>query len=153
MEQRRKSRRGDGQGHGWGRVWGCGWGHQHIIKARWNEKHLPNFRMIAQKQIPPFVGVDPAGLGWEWAPKNKIVSGKPTVRSNFCLLAPAQFSKHIPLLVGWTLRALGWSEPPKNKILLSKPTPSSIFCLLAPTQLFTLRGIWDGVTMGCTLGG
>ncbi len=35
-------------------------------------------------------------LGWGEPPTNKIFIFKPTPRSNFCLLAPAQFSKHTP---------------------------------------------------------
>jgi hypothetical protein len=35
-------------------------------------------------------------LGWGEPPTNKIFIYKPTPRSNFCLLAPAQFSKHTP---------------------------------------------------------
>ncbi len=34
-------------------------------------------------------------LGWGWAPTYFFIF-KPTPRSNFCLLAPAQFSKHTP---------------------------------------------------------
>jgi hypothetical protein len=35
-------------------------------------------------------------LGWGEPPTNKIFIFKPTSRSNFCLLAPTQFSKHTP---------------------------------------------------------
>ncbi len=35
-------------------------------------------------------------LGWGEPPTIKIFIHKPTPRSNFCLLAPAQFSKHKP---------------------------------------------------------
>jgi len=35
-------------------------------------------------------------LGWGEPPTNKKFIYKPTPRSNFCLLAPAQFSKHTP---------------------------------------------------------
>ncbi len=35
-------------------------------------------------------------LGWGEPPTNEIFIYKPTPRSNVCLLAPAQFSKHTP---------------------------------------------------------
>jgi hypothetical protein len=92
-------------------------------------------------------------LGWGEPPTNKIFIYKPTPRSNFCLLAPAQFSKHTPHLVGRTLQAPGLGEPPTNKNLHGKPIPRSNFCLLAPAQLFTLQGFSEGVTIGGTPGG
>jgi hypothetical protein len=87
-------------------------------------------------------------LGWGEPPTNNIFIYKPTPRSNFCLLAPAQFSKHTPHLVGWTLRVPGLGEPPTNKILHGKPTPRSKYCLLAPTQFFTLQGFSEGSLWG-----
>jgi hypothetical protein len=91
-------------------------------------------------------------LGWGEPPINKIFIFKPTPRSNFCLLAPTQFSKHTPPFgrgdPAGTM--FGWAPP--NKILHSKPTPRSNFCLLAPSQFFTLQGFSDGVTIGGTPG-
>ncbi len=93
-------------------------------------------------------------LGWgEPPPTNKIFIHKPTPRSNFCLLAPVQFSKHTPHLVGWTLRAPGLGEPPTNKILLNKPTPRSFFAgphsILYPSGFFR-RGHYRGYPQGST---
>jgi hypothetical protein len=42
------------------------------------------------KHTPPFGRVDPAGPRFGEPPTNKILHGKPTPRSNFCLLAPTQ---------------------------------------------------------------
>jgi hypothetical protein len=44
----------------------------------------------------PFGGVDPAGSWLELAPTNRILPGKTTPRSNFCLLAFSKFLMHIP---------------------------------------------------------
>jgi hypothetical protein len=107
---------------------------------------------ILQTYTPIWWG-GPCGPRVGVSPPNIILPGKPTPRSNFCLLAPAQFSKQIPHLVGWTLRPRGWGEPPANKISPGKPTPRSNFCLLAPAQFLTLQGISDGVTTGGTPGG
>jgi hypothetical protein len=89
-------------------------------------------------------------LGWGEPPTNKKFIHKPTPRSNFCLLAPAQFSKHtLPFgRVDPAGSGLGW----KNNILLYKPIPRSNFCLLAPVQFLILQGISDGVTIGIPLG-
>jgi hypothetical protein len=46
-----------------------------------------------EEQIPPLEWVGPEV---RLTLKNKILLCKPTARSNFCLLAPAQFSKIIP---------------------------------------------------------
>ncbi len=111
-------------------------GYQPIIEARWNEKRLINFRIFAQKQIPPLEWGDRVGLGVRWAPKNNILPGKPTARSNFCFLAPTQFSKLLPLFEWVDPLGPGVRWAPQNKVLLCKPTPRSNFCLLVPAKLF-----------------
>jgi hypothetical protein len=103
-------------------------------------------------KYPHLVGWTLQALGWGEPPTNKILHGKPTPRSNFCLLALVKFTKHIPPL-GRVLWTPGLGEPPTNKILHGKPTPKSNFCLLAPAQFFTLQGISDRVSMGGTPGG
>ncbi len=92
-------------------------------------------------------------LGGVKPPTNKIFIFKPTPRSNFCLLAPAQFSKHTAPFgrVDPVGPGLGWA--PTNKILHGKPTLRSNFFLLAPVQFFILQGFSDGVTIGGTPGG
>ncbi len=92
------------------------------------------------------------GQGWGEPPRNKILLGKPTTRSKFCSLAPAQFSKYIPPFGGVDPAGLGLAKAPWNKILPGKPFQRSNFCLLAPDQLFTLQGISDRVTIGGTPG-
>ncbi len=119
-------------------------GYQPIIEASWNEKRLINFRIIAQKQIPPLEWGDPVGPGVRWAPKNKVLLCKPTPRSNFCLLVPAKLFKLIPYSVGRPCRpGVRWA--PQNKVLLCKPTPRSNFCLLVTVKLFKLIPPFDGV--------
>ncbi len=55
-------------------------------------------------------------LGWGEPPTNKIFIFKPTPRSNFCLLAPAQFSKHTPPFgrVDPAGPRFGWGPPPNS---------------------------------------
>ncbi len=74
-------------------------------------------------------------LGWVEPPTIKIFIHKPTPRSNFCLLAPAQFSKHTPPFGRVDPGAQGQGEPPANKILLYKPTlgvPPGLTFMVAP---------------------
>ncbi len=52
---------------------------------------------------------------------------KPTARSNFCLLAPAQFSKLIPPFCGVDPVGPGVRWAPQNKALLCKPTRGAAF--------------------------
>ena len=106
----------------------------------------------SQSMHPHLVGWTLQAPGLGEPPTNKILHGKPTPRSNFCLLALVKFTKHIPPL-GRVLWTPGLGEPPTNKILHGKPTPKSNFCLLAPAQFFTLQGISDRVSMGGTPGG
>jgi hypothetical protein len=61
------------------------------------------------KQKPQMVGWTQGTPGWSEPPTNKILQGKLTPRTDFCLLAPAQFIKQIPFFVG--LQAQGWGEP------------------------------------------
>ncbi len=91
-------------------------------------------------------------LGWGDPSTNKIFIHKPTPRSNFCLLAPAQFSKHTPPFGRVDLGGPGSVWAPANKILLYKPIPRSNFCSLAPAQFLILQGISDGVTIAVPLG-
>ncbi len=109
-----------------------GQGYQPIIEARWNEKCLINFRNIAQKQLPPLEWVDPVGPGVRWTIKNKILLCKPTARSSFCLLAPAQISKLIPPFGGVGPAGPGVRWAPQNKVLLCKPTQGTTFVCLLP---------------------
>jgi len=147
----------------WAGLGGSFWGLP-IIVAKWNEEHLPNFRMIAQKQIPPFGWLDHEAYGLEWGPKNKILPKEqflfagpcPILKADiphlgwapkitFYRLNPPQIATFVcgpppnsqciyPQLVEWTLWATGWSEPPSNKILPGKPTPRSNFCFWAFSQ-------------------
>jgi hypothetical protein len=89
-------------------------------------------------------------LGWGEHTTNKNVMYKPTPRSNFCLLAPAQFSKHTPLFgrVDPVGPRNGWAPHKWN--FTWQTHPRSNFCFLAPTQFFTLQGFSDGVTIGGT---
>ncbi len=86
-----------------------------------------NFRIIAQKQIPHLNWVEPVGTGVRWTLKNIILPCKPTARSNFCLLAPTQFSKLIPLFGGSDPVGPGGRWAPQNKALLCKPTRGATF--------------------------
>jgi hypothetical protein len=92
-------------------------------------------------------------LGWGEPPTNKIFIHEPTPRSNFCLLAHAQFSKHTPPFGRLDPVGLGSGWALTNIICMHIPTPRSNFCLLAPAQFFTLQGFSDGVTTGGTPGG
>jgi hypothetical protein len=96
-------------------------------------------------------------LGLGEPPTNEIFIYNSTPRSNFCLLAPTQFSEQTPLFgrvdpVGSGLR---WASA--NKILSGKPTPRSNFCLLAPAQSLTHRefqmgSVWE-VSLGADIWG
>jgi hypothetical protein len=69
-------------------------------------------------------------------PTNKILHGKPTPRSNFCLLVPAKLFKLIPPFGGWTLWAQGWGEPPKIKFYYANPPRVTTFvCCPTPNYL------------------
>jgi hypothetical protein len=116
-----------------------------------------NFYLLApaqfSMQIPPFGGVDPAGLRFGVSPlKIKFHRANPPRAAIFVCWPPPNSQHKDPHLVEWTLRAPGLGEPPKNKILHSKPTLKSNFCLLAPAQFLTLQGISDRVSMGGTPG-
>ncbi len=84
--------------------------------------------------IFPFVWMDPAGPGFEWAPTKKNYRTNQPWGANFFWWLPLNSLCIHPLLVGWTLWGWDWGEPPTNKILPGKPTPRSNFCLLAPAQ-------------------
>jgi hypothetical protein len=71
--------------------------------------------------------VNPVGPGVRWTLKNKILLFKPTARSNFCLLAPAQFSKLIPPFGGVDPVGPGVWWATQNKALLYKPTRGANF--------------------------
>jgi hypothetical protein len=75
-------------------------------------------------------------LGWGEPPTNKIFIHKPTLRSNFCLLTPAQFSKHTPPFGRVDPGGPGSGWAPSNKKILYKPIPRRNFCLLAPAQFY-----------------
>ncbi len=92
-----------------------------------------NFQDDSLKAETPFWVGGPCGLQVKVSPP-KFLPCKPTPRSNFCLLAPAQLLKLIPSFGGVDPAdpRSGWT--PKNKILPSKPTPRSNFCLLALTK-------------------
>ena len=105
-------------------------------------------------QIPPFGGVDPAGLRFGVSPpKIKFHMANPPRGAIFVCWPPPNSQHKDPHLVEWTLRAPGLGEPPKNKILPGKPTPKSNFCLLVPAQSLILQGISDRVSVGGTPGG
>jgi len=56
--------------HGWGKG-------LPITKSRWNEECLPNFRLIAQSETPPFDGDNPECPRFRSAPQNKINTKQP----------------------------------------------------------------------------
>ncbi len=60
-------------------------------------------------------------LGWGEPPTNKIFIYKPTPRSNFCLLAPAQFSKHSPPQIKFYM-----ANPPRGATIVCWPPPNSL---------------------------
>jgi hypothetical protein len=88
-----------------------------------------------------------------WAPTNKIFIHKPTPKSNFCLLAPAQFSKH---LEGWTLRTPGgWAHHKLNFTIQTHPEEQLLFAgpcpILYPSRFFR-PGHYSGYPRGSTFG-
>jgi hypothetical protein len=65
----------------------------------------------SQCVYPHLVGRTLRAPSWGEPPTNRILPGKPTPRSNFCLLAPAKLSMQIPSF-GWVDPAglgLGWA--------------------------------------------
>ncbi len=84
-------------------------------------------------KMPPFGGVDPAGLRFGVSPQNKISHGKPTPRSNFCLLAPAQFSTQIPSFRGMDPAGPRFGvSPPKIKFYMANPPRGATFVCWPP---------------------
>ena len=83
-----------------------------------------------EEQIPPLEWVGPEV---RWTIKSKILLCKPTARSNFCLLAPAQFSKLIPPFGGvgpagpgvrWAPKIkFCYANPPEEQLLFAVPHP------------------------------
>jgi hypothetical protein len=98
-------------------------------------------------------------LGWGEPPTIKIFMHKPTPRSNFCLLSPAQFSKHTPPFGRVDPRGpwSGWAPRNKNFTIQTHPEEQLLFAgprlILNPSGFFRwghYRGYPRGPTFGVT---
>ncbi len=85
------------------------------------------FQEHCSKANTPFGVGDPVGPGVRWALKNKILLCKHTSRSNFCLLAPTQFSKLIPPFGGVDPADPGVRWAPKIKFCYANPPWGATF--------------------------
>jgi hypothetical protein len=75
--------------------------------------------------------------GWSEPTTNKILPGKPTPRSKYCLWAFSQFSTQIPPFAGVDPAGPGWCDPPQINFYWQPYPEESNFCLLAHAQLST----------------
>jgi hypothetical protein len=91
-----------------------------------------NFRKIVQKQIPPFVGVDPAGPGLGEPPQIKFYWANPPREAAFVCWPPLNSQPKYPHLVEWTPQALGWGSPPQIKFYWANPPRGATFVCWPP---------------------
>jgi hypothetical protein len=93
---------------------GAGLPAYHWGQVKW-EAH-DKFQENYPRKYPYLVEWTLQARGWGEPPTNKILPSKPTLRSNFCLLATAQLSMQIPLLGGVDPvgPSFGWTPPKKN---------------------------------------
>jgi hypothetical protein len=107
----------------------------------------PNkFQENCSKANTPIWWVDPVGPKLGWAPPtNRILPGKPTPRSKFCLLAFSKFSMCIPPFGGVDPvgPGLGWAPYKYNFTTQTHPEDQLLFASL-PWNLKAYTPIWQG---------